>query len=672
MSFTESSIHMKHLFVRVIPIWCALTGFLFAQNQPVIWGEIPISQLKATAVPGDTNASAAILYDYGESYSDQDHEKFVYKRHTRIKIFSPKGYSFAEHTIVVNKYEDVESMSDVEGFTYALDANGQLKKTKLAKSDVRIKDLDYAHQIVSFTLPALERGCIIEYRYQVNTDDQFSIRDWRFQHSVPTLWSEYRVKVEDAIILNPIAVSTDTFAVWEDKSIEHMHYYHWIMKDIPAFKREPYMSATDDYIDRLIISLKKYSALRIQLAHSMLHGTQIIIGGKDITPLSQWQSHVTYALEDDDTNYTKSGDILIQKTVDSLVVGAITKEQKLEAIYHWLITHFACTNAESKTPSQSLAKTYELKSGSLADLTLFLQKLLDKAGIETQPVFVSSMSHGKIITSEALLSQFNKLILMATVETQKYFLDPSDEFCPYNQVSPELLGVGAMEARVGVPRWHVIGTSNTSSVISLVSAEIDSTGTIKGLVRDNFRQIAAQTVRKASHAFTDKNLAKLAFSSDLDDAYFDSLQVSNKDCLKCPIEISAKFDAPAYAQVSNDLMTFNPHFMHRVMENPFQDTARRTNIRFPYGVNYQYVLSLRLPAGYEVKSMPEEKELSVAFGSLKFSRHTQVEDGLLQLIIKFSITNIDIDRAEYPEIREFYRRVVDYESAPLLLTKRKE
>jgi hypothetical protein len=40
---------------------------IYSQEIPIKWGEIPIADLQMTSFPADSNASAVILCDFGES-----------------------------------------------------------------------------------------------------------------------------------------------------------------------------------------------------------------------------------------------------------------------------------------------------------------------------------------------------------------------------------------------------------------------------------------------------------------------------------------------------------------------------------------------------------------------------------------------------------------------------
>ena len=183
---------------------------LSAQEPPIEWGDIPPAQLKMTSFPQDTNASAVILCDYGKTYFNDD-LFLVYKRHLRVKILSPRGYSWGTHSVVLYTSNAREHIHDIEGTTYALRQDGSVEKHELEQKDIFSIKLDDDYTKYTFTLPALQSGCIIELRYAIISEyiefkktNAFQSRNWVFQYSDPVLWSEYRV-------IHPQAIS---YATW--------------------------------------------------------------------------------------------------------------------------------------------------------------------------------------------------------------------------------------------------------------------------------------------------------------------------------------------------------------------------------------------------------------------------------------------------------------------------
>src|SRR5690606_23706838 len=97
---------MKNLIIFSFLLFVSATH-LYSQDPPIEWGEIPIEDLQFTSFPGDTNASAVILCDYGESKFNNDfHIEFT--RHLRVKILNQKGYDWGTHAVRVYSKDGLE------------------------------------------------------------------------------------------------------------------------------------------------------------------------------------------------------------------------------------------------------------------------------------------------------------------------------------------------------------------------------------------------------------------------------------------------------------------------------------------------------------------------------------------------------------------------------------
>lgn len=123
-----------------------------AQEPPVKWGDIPMSDLQMKTLPSDTNASAYILCDYGNAQFDNNVE-IVTERLMRIKIFNPKGYEWGTHSVSIYDDEYGETILDIEGVTYSLDEKGEVIKTRLRNSDIYEEKTGEKRITYKFALP---------------------------------------------------------------------------------------------------------------------------------------------------------------------------------------------------------------------------------------------------------------------------------------------------------------------------------------------------------------------------------------------------------------------------------------------------------------------------------------------------------------------------------------
>jgi hypothetical protein len=144
----------------------------------------------------DTNAMAVILSDVGEVVFDNQFA-MIFKRHQRLKILTKAGFDWGNVGVTYYAKEQFQRITDVEGQTFNLAADGSVRKDKLDKKSIFDEDVDGEYRWRRFTLPALEPGSVIEYRYSVNSKSGafHFLREWTFQNAEPTRWSEFRAEI---------------------------------------------------------------------------------------------------------------------------------------------------------------------------------------------------------------------------------------------------------------------------------------------------------------------------------------------------------------------------------------------------------------------------------------------------------------------------------------------
>ena len=211
---------MKPKFLIYVIVFFSLTSLnLFAQKPNVEWGEIPRSDLEMTSYPSDTNATALVLYDYGESKFNDDLD-IVFTRHQRVKIFTQKGFEWGTYSIVVRTGDGDERLVEIEGYTYSLNDKNEIITTEFDDDEVFEDKATDNVTYYKFTLPALKPGCIIEVRYKIVSTNLYDVKDWTFQKDEPVRWSEYKFIFPRALGYSLVKLGYENWAFEETKEVK--------------------------------------------------------------------------------------------------------------------------------------------------------------------------------------------------------------------------------------------------------------------------------------------------------------------------------------------------------------------------------------------------------------------------------------------------------------------
>ena len=130
-----------------------------------------------------------------------------------------------------------------------------------------------------FVIPDIQDGTIIEYRYTLETPFLTNLPDWDFQTDIPTIYSKYTVSMipfyEYAFLVQGVSrfgasilrigypkrrwgSTASSYGNNVGGGIEFKDYIHtYVLKDVPAFRDESYITSARDYIIRMDFQLAK-------------------------------------------------------------------------------------------------------------------------------------------------------------------------------------------------------------------------------------------------------------------------------------------------------------------------------------------------------------------------------------------------------------------------------
>jgi hypothetical protein len=250
---------MKTPFLILILCFTGI-GCIKAQRYAEDFGKIKVNEVTLTSYAPEKSAEALVLYDVGNSYFSPQDDGFriVFERSTRIKIFTKAGLDYAQ--VEIPFYMEnlkMESVYDVVAYTYNME-NNELKVTKFDNKQIYEEKFNENWMAKKFALPDVKEGSVIEYQYKIMTPYIFNLRDWEFQRRIPTVYSEYTVRMipfYDYIYNFQGGTKFDYFKEDEDPLTSqfgptqyHDVIYTFGMKNVPGFKDEKFI--INDYIGR--------------------------------------------------------------------------------------------------------------------------------------------------------------------------------------------------------------------------------------------------------------------------------------------------------------------------------------------------------------------------------------------------------------------------------------
>ncbi|MFA6469726.1 MAG: transglutaminase domain-containing protein [Bacteroidota bacterium] len=644
---------------------------VFAQEvppRPIEWGEISKADLEMKSFPEDTNASAVILCDYGESTVDNNINLKFY-RHVRIKILNQKGFDWGTHSFVINEdRERGEYFDEIEGVTYVLKEDGEVEEIEFDDDDVFKEELGNEYVRYKFTMPGLKPGCVIEFQYTITSQSLWRVRDWSFQHSEPVLWSEYRLLHPVALGYTSVWSGYERFAVSESEQVKILminppmlygsnpilhNFQRWALKNAPALRDEPFITTIDDYNTKVDIQFSGYAD---------------DIGIKRV--LDTWETTVQELWDSGEIGGRIEVTSKIKETVTKITAGLQSAEEKARAIYTWVSSSIVWTGKNAIDADQEVDDVLESKKGDNAEITYTLISMLAAANIPAQPVILSTRDHGKLQELYPILNQFNYVLAKVTIGSKSMFIDATNPLRAMHQLPSKVLNVRGVVLQPKKVEWVTIGSPAKSSTTALATVRLGEDGSLSGTIEGIFKEYTNAGIRSSLKESNLTEVAKKYFETDASGLQVDSAFASVSDTVSIPVKMTAHVSAAEFAQSGGEMIYLNPHIVSRWKDNPFKSNIRKFPVDYNYPREYSSIISIALPDSFEVKEGLKDKTITLADGSVKYRRFSALHGERIQLTTKFEILSQVVGADYYQQLRELYASMIGAESEQIVLQRK--
>ncbi len=658
-----------------------LSSVLGAQNYD--FGKVSTGELSEKFYPTDSSVSAAYLYKDRNTffrYNQNDGFVLVTEIHERIKIYNKDGFEFATNSIPLYKSSsDEEIVHGLKGYTYNLEG-GKIEEMKLKKDGIFKTEMSKYYNETKFTLPNIKEGCVIEYKYEIQSPFYSNVDVFEFQHEIPIKKLDARFAVPEYFVfklstkgfLNVVPTKTrrndkitftnktrssgqgfsgvkTTFSNTSIDFTEHIDTYS--LSDIPALRNEPYVNNIRNY----------RSAVKYELSYTNFPNSTLKYYS------TTWEDVVKsiYKNPNFGGELDKSG--YFESDIDAILAEVSDPMQKTALIFDYVKSNMNWNGYYSKYSSNGLRKAFKEHKGNVADINLMLTSMLRYAGLEANPVLVSTRKNG--IPLFPTREGYNYVICGIEFPNDVVLLDASSKYS-----APNILPFRALN-------WQgrIIRKSGSSTLIDLypkqiskntvnLFAKLDETGAIEGQMRTVKTGHKARAYR---NSFNDVDEDQ--FIEDLENK-FDGMEISefsvaNNDALGKPVMENCKFTIESQADIIGDKLYFSPLLFFRTNENPFKLEQREFPVDFGYPMDDIYRFNITLPEGYTVESLPQAKRLELPDNLGAFTYQIKSIGNTVQLIVDSKFNAPIVSPLYYDALKSYFSGLIEAENEQIVLTR---
>jgi hypothetical protein len=658
-------------------LYLALVAFLSlilkSTAQADDWPPISPEELSMKELPEQPGAKAVVL-DRQEMTDDPHNYRTVYMR---LKILTEPGRSLADVEIPYSRR--AFNIYDVSGRTIHSDGT-VIPFTGKPFDKVIVRRKEHGReeriQVKSFTMPDVQVGSIVEYRYHLSYDDHsFYPPEWEvqtdlYQKKVSFKFTPYPGLLHLAHDRIGNGVAWTSFLPDGSKAMEHeltrtgmatsrtaTGYIDLQMTNVAPLIREPFMPPT------------KSMRYRVNFYY--------LVGASKQEEF--WKDEGKFWNKDIE-NFLgrKSG---VAEKVTELVAPSDTPEQKARKIYAFITTldNWSYQPARAVQEDKALGLKAERGAEDVLrqhggwhdDLNKLYAAMLRAAGIPAYMMWVPSRDEEFFDAAFLSTRQLVAEIVIAQLNGKETYLDPGTKFCAFGLLNWRYSNVKGLRQREGKGTEIVqsdLPTYNQAQIQRLARVRMTPEGKAEGTIKVGFYGIEAMEWRQAGGK-TDAEGRKKLLEDGLKrwlPADSEVKLVNTPDWDATEEHLAAAFEVSCPLAVSAGKRWIIPVHLFQVNEKPRFSATDRTNvIYFDYLSREIDEVHVTLPADLAVESLPPNDNVRLDYALYRTTQKQEAGNEVVA-VRDLAVGGLAFPSNMYKEVKGFFDKVKAGDDQPVL------
>ena len=619
------------------------------------WLPISPEDLSMRSAPKAPNASAIYLYRQVDR-DDNDPSESTYER---IKILTEEGRDNAN--IEIPYLKGIENIRGIRARTIRPDGsivnfNGEI----FDKAIVIVSGVKYSAK--TFTLPNVDIGSIIEYRYRHDFAPNLVYdSQWILSQNLFTQSAQFSLKRYPGFVLrfawpNGIPPGSTPPTIVSDKVRMEAH-------DVPAFVTEEFMPPEDEL---------KYRVDFVYDSGDLAH-------------------------EKDSTSYWKAFSKDAYKTIvhfldkpralsDALaqVVGATDSDTvKLQKIYERTQRirnrTFERSRSEEENkreglkPAKNVEDVLDHGYGYGDEITWLFLGLVRAAGFDAHPVLVPTRN--KRFFNPALMNarNLNDNIVLVMVGGQAKYFDPGARYTPYGLLPWYETAVNARRLDKDGGDWvtTMLPSSKENHIERKAQFTLSPSGALEGNVTVTFTGQEAMSKRLAEN-LEDDGERKQYLENDLKSAMPGSAEVQltnhpDWDSAAASLEAQYSVRIDGWGTGAGSRLLLPVQVFTARQKSVFLHATREHPIYFPSPVEVSDDITIEVPKEWQVSGVPQARQTSEkAYG---YSSSFEESGGKMHLQRSFRLDLTLVNVKYYGTLQTFFQSVRSADDEAVVLSR---
>jgi len=647
--------------------------FIFeGKAQNLEFGKVLKSELEEKFHKIDTSAVAAILFKKAKTtfnYSLNNGFAISTEFSIKIKIYKKEGLKWAAFEIPY--YVGYEKLGDekviiTNAFTYNL-VDGKIVKEKVSSESKFKEKTNEFWQTKIITFPNVKEGSIIELRYEYKSENLSEFPIFQYQYKIPVNYAQYITEIPLYFLYNATQIGLEKVTL-EDKleqvtarydnasgMSDYVSFQQIKTKyeafNVPKLIEEEYVNNMDYYYGKIVHELKT-----VQFPNQQ--PTQIA---------SSWESVAKSIFEEKDFGAELNKSDYFTNDLNRIIDKIDSMELRLKVIFEFVKNKMNWNGNLGFFTKSGVVATYNENTGNVAEINLMLIAMLKASGLDASPVLLSTKGNGATLFPNK--SKFDYVIASVVLDGKQYLLDATCKYCSiFNLPIRDLNDKGRLINKDGNSSEIDLILDDNSINKSNVIANIDAFGTVSGQVSNTYFDFEALKFREnfsgVSHESIVENLEKKYTGLEIE-----NYELKNDKLIYEPIIEKFSIINKNVVEIIGDRIFFSPMLCFALTQNPFRQERRQYPVNFPFPTKNKYLISINIPEGYVIESLPESIAIGINEKKVTFKFALSAIEKQITVNVNLDVNSTVIPLEEYDNLKQFFKLVIEKENEKIILKK---
>jgi len=654
---------------RLIIFALIISGvFIFGQYKFLDVPKLDIKDVSSAQYDKNPSEAAEILYrsyHYWIEYNGQMNIDVI----SRVKIYKKdQAEKFLNQEIYTydGKNNNSERISSLKITTYNAE-NGKIVSTSVDKSSKYKSKESKNYTVTKFAFENVKDGSVVEFKYTVLS---------------PFYWIAERVTVEDIVPIRRFEYVFDfpkflgfnidykgsltpTNRDVADKNIYGGEYYTYRFgyDNIAPYRKEKFVNNINNYMTSVRAELNSTDIRRAPQAYESGD-----LGGFKSYAVT-W-SDIRKQLYDSEF----FGEELKRKSLVKDVLPADIKsipsvEERAAAILKFVQKNYTWNKnyGEGIEQGNGIKNLLNTKVGNTGEINLLLIMLMKSAGLEAEPVVLSTVRNGLLMDHSPSYNQLNYTLAYLDISGKPFIYDGTSKMTTPNLIRPVAYNYNGYIMTAKEAKKINIFPPGKSTTYLTVDANLSADGTFSGKFSDRDTKLFA--LLNSEWYAEDKDAYQKESYKDRYTFPFTNIKTESLD--NNEFQTSFDFDADTFVDGIGGKLIFNPLlFLYNKSHEFDQAEERRSPIELMTGYDKIKKVTITLPEGYAFENVPKSKKFRTEDNAIQYVYKVTQEGNKLTVETTTTVEDPVYPKEYYPAFKQIFDNITKLEGQVVTAVKK--